>query len=219
MKKREVKILKHLVDNYIETAKPVSSKKLTEFFDLSSATIRIELGRLEERGYVEQPYVSSGRTPTDRGYRFFVENIQEYEPKKELEDTLIEKDGYELAKQLANLTSSTVFLRDNRNDRVLTVGLNKVMRQPEFKKRDVVVEFMHQVEELERRFAEEFSSLDIPRIMIGSDLNELGVSNETEEFSLLFEGDDNRFLAFMGPKRMNYKLNLAILNTINRFLK
>jgi len=76
---RRYQILKALVQEYIATGQPVGSKHLVDRYDLtcSSATVRSELAALEESGHVYQPHVSSGRIPTDFGYREFVDCILE----------------------------------------------------------------------------------------------------------------------------------------------
>lgn len=71
---RQVKILKAIVEEYVETAEPVGSKTLAQFEDLnvSSATIRNEMGYLEELGLIYKTHTSSGRVPTEDGYRTYV---------------------------------------------------------------------------------------------------------------------------------------------------
>src|SRR5512136_71230 len=70
-------ILGLVAREYVSTAAPVGSKGLADKFKLgvSSATIRNELARLEEMGYLSHPHTSAGRQPTDKGYRFFVERL------------------------------------------------------------------------------------------------------------------------------------------------
>lgn len=78
---RKIEILKGIVDRFIKKAEPVSSQAIAEYcdFDLSSATIRKEMAELEEMGYLIHPHISAGRIPSDKGYRFFVDNfIKEY---------------------------------------------------------------------------------------------------------------------------------------------
>ena len=74
LSERKAAILRDLVHLYIRTGEPVGSEALAAFSRLgvSSATIRNELGALEEMGYLTQPHTSAGRTPTDHGYRYFV---------------------------------------------------------------------------------------------------------------------------------------------------
>lgn len=74
---RKVKILKAIIRNYLETGEPVGSRTISKYTDLklSSATIRNEMADLEELGYIVQPHTSAGRIPTDKGYRFYVDDM------------------------------------------------------------------------------------------------------------------------------------------------
>jgi heat-inducible transcriptional repressor len=71
---RQKLVLALVIRHYIETAEPVGSKVLVDFYnlDFSSATVRNEMGVLTESGYLRQPHVSAGRVPTESGYRYFV---------------------------------------------------------------------------------------------------------------------------------------------------
>lgn len=79
MDDRRNSLLKKIVETYIKTAKPVGSKALCSKFDCSSATIRNEMAILEDLGYVEKNHISSGRVPSEKGYRYYVENLMEAE--------------------------------------------------------------------------------------------------------------------------------------------
>lgn len=74
---RKIEILKEVVGRFIAKADPVSSKRIAQDseFDLSSATIRKEMAELEVMGYLTHPHTSAGRMPTDKGYRFYVDNV------------------------------------------------------------------------------------------------------------------------------------------------
>lgn len=74
---RKVKILKAVIQNYLDTGEPVGSRTISKLTDmkLSSATIRNEMADLEELGYIVQPHTSAGRIPTDKGYRFYVDDM------------------------------------------------------------------------------------------------------------------------------------------------
>lgn len=74
---RKVTILKAIIKTYLETGEPVGSRTISKFSDLklSSATIRNEMLDLEEMGYILQPHTSAGRIPSDKGYRFYVDQI------------------------------------------------------------------------------------------------------------------------------------------------
>ncbi|MFP3953177.1 MAG: heat-inducible transcriptional repressor HrcA [Candidatus Acetothermia bacterium] len=123
MKNRKELILKEIVDQYIETGKPVSSKILLDKYDLnfSSATVRNDMHELEEDGYLEKPYTSGGRIPTVEGYRYFVNWLLELSDLSSEEQRAI-VEAYEFEQQdtgrllrntaslLANITGYTGFV-------------------------------------------------------------------------------------------------------------
>ncbi len=74
---RQEGLLKLIVENYIQTAKPVGSKALCDIMNCSSATIRNEMVVLEDNEFIEKTHTSSGRIPSDKGYRYYVDNIME----------------------------------------------------------------------------------------------------------------------------------------------
>lgn len=77
MTQRMVEILKAIVDEFIDTAEPVASKTLVEKYHLpySSATIRNDMAILEAEGYIEKPHTSAGRVPSNKGYKYYCENL------------------------------------------------------------------------------------------------------------------------------------------------
>src|ERR1051325_2025887 len=77
MTSRQEKILQAIVEQYAEVASPVGSSLLAKAFDVSSATIRSEMAELERLGFIHQPHTSAGRVPTDKGYRYYVNNLAE----------------------------------------------------------------------------------------------------------------------------------------------
>ena len=89
---RQKQVLTAIVDHYVVNAEPVSSKVLSQnpVLAASSATIRNTMAELEEMGFVEQPHTSAGRTPTDRGYRTYVNELMQVEPLPPEEARVIE---------------------------------------------------------------------------------------------------------------------------------
>src|SRR6266404_95194 len=75
MTPRQEKILQAIVEQYAEVASPVGSTLLAKLFDVSSATIRAEMAELERMSYIMQPHTSAGRVPTDKGYRYYVNQL------------------------------------------------------------------------------------------------------------------------------------------------
>ena len=75
LSERQQNVLKIIVEDYIKTAHPVSSKGICELLDCSSATVRSEMNYLETIGLLEKTHISSGRVPSEKGYRYYVDNI------------------------------------------------------------------------------------------------------------------------------------------------
>lgn len=72
---RQREILQAIIEDYISNAMPVGSRTISKNFALSSATIRNEMSDLEDLGYLEQPHTSAGRVPSEKAYRFYVDNL------------------------------------------------------------------------------------------------------------------------------------------------
>ncbi|NBW74021.1 MAG: HTH domain-containing protein, partial [Microbacteriaceae bacterium] len=90
---RNMAVLRAIIEDFIATNEPVSSKSLVEKynFGVSSATIRNDMAHLEEEGYIAAPHTSSGRIPTDKGYRVFVDQLIQVEAvANEIKKNLVE---------------------------------------------------------------------------------------------------------------------------------
>ena len=112
---RQIKILKAIIEDYIETAEPVGSETLDKKYNLgvSPATIRNEMVRLTTNKFLRQPHTSAGRIPTEKGYRFFLENYVQAgritdREKKAIQNVLkkgsVESSVKEVAKKLAEFS-------------------------------------------------------------------------------------------------------------------
>lgn len=144
---REKDILKSLIQAHILTAEPVASKILVKSYNLgvSSSTIRNVMSRLEEKGFIRQIHTSSGRVPTDIGYRFYVNHLMKLKRLSKDEEKHIERDYLrkkqevdaviqETAKVLAALTECTsmvsipLLCKDNvRRIKLVCVDEKRVM--------------------------------------------------------------------------------------------
>lgn len=109
---RKITILKAIIKTYLETGEPVGSRTISKYTDLklSSATIRNEMSDLEEMGYILQPHTSAGRIPSDKGYRFYVDQIMQEKDQEvtEVKELMIQRvDRVELIlKKLAQLLAA-----------------------------------------------------------------------------------------------------------------
>ena len=106
LNERKRKILNTIINEYISSAEPIGSRHIAKHADLglSSATIRNEMADLEEMGYLEQPHTSAGRIPSDKGYRFYVNELM---------------DGYEATQQDIDLLASAMTVKINQFDKVI----------------------------------------------------------------------------------------------------
>lgn len=75
LSQRQTELLKLIIEDFIKTAHPIGSKSLEKTMKCSSATIRNEMSLLEDLGYLEKTHTSSGRIPSDKGYRYYVDHI------------------------------------------------------------------------------------------------------------------------------------------------
>lgn len=111
--KRAQLLLKSLIEHYISDGQPVGSRTLSKYsgLDLSPATIRNVMQNLEESGFIASPHTSSGRVPTQRGYRFFVDSLLTIQPLQsveiqQVESNLVSSDPQELMAAAASVLSS-----------------------------------------------------------------------------------------------------------------
>ena len=121
--KRKKKILQAIIEEYIETAEPVSSGNLVKQLECSSATIRNEMAELEKNGFLEKPHTSAGRVPSQKGYRYYVDELVRDDKltKKEME---IIKDRLETkVNALEDLTKiATTTLSEITHYTAITIG-------------------------------------------------------------------------------------------------
>ena len=122
MDKRKIDILDAIINSYIDIPTPVGSRTISKDFNLgiSSATIRNEMADLEDLGYLNKPHTSAGRIPSDKAYRFYVDNLQKAY-NENIEDTELQKLMFKdvnslddvfrnTAKLLADVTNCTSFV-------------------------------------------------------------------------------------------------------------
>ncbi|ODA42602.1 heat-inducible transcriptional repressor HrcA [Desulfosporosinus sp. BG] len=109
MDERKRKILRAIVLDYIATAEPIGSRTIARKFDLgvSPATIRNEMADLEDLGFIEQPYTSAGRIPSDAGYRYFVDCLMDPQVLSEEEKETIERESTKRIHEIQEVISHT----------------------------------------------------------------------------------------------------------------
>lgn len=234
MNTRQSKLLQAIIDQFIASAIPVGSKKLLESgeFHCSSATIRSEMGLLEDEGFLEQPHVSAGRTPTAKGYRMYVQQFmqpssQEKVVRKRFE-TLQEqyfhrKDQervYEAVALLAHMSPNVAFARVPHKERLYYLGLANVFRQPEFQLNPSLASGVAEV--LEEHLHELLDRLQVDeqvRYYIGED----NILPQVQSCSLMVTEytvrDQRGAIGILGPMRMDYAYNTVALDMAAELLR
>lgn len=219
---REENILDFIIRDYVESAVPVSSGRVFEagLFKASPATIRNAMLELDDEGFLEQPHTSAGRVPTDKAYRYFVDNLMEYhEPPRRLkveEDFFSQRFGRMLSEEFGLFTGLADF---GRSSHALGFGLGKVLKEPEFEDHDLSVEFARVVDHLDKVAWQYFesSSEEKPEVFIGKE-NPLKEARPFSTVAFRFsDGKLGKCVVFaMGPKRMDYERISSILNFATR---
>jgi len=225
---RQKSILDTIIREYVESARPVSSQYLGEKYDfgICPASIRIEMQKLTDDGFLIQPHTSAGRVPTDKGYRFFVdkllsannvsrfgldfEGIQDFE--NEFEDLF--RGMQELAKSMALASESLVLGYMAGQDMFFKEGWEEVLRQPEFGHKESMENFLDYLDYLESNI-EKMKPDDDFGLWIGKE-NPHPKGREFSVFSMALKPaqDEEVILSILGPKRMAYDKNIALANEI-----
>jgi heat-inducible transcriptional repressor len=227
---RQKLILETIIKEYINSAEPISSKKLEEKynFGICPATIRNEMQRLTDFGFLSQPHTSAGRVPTDKAYRFFVNNILENKEETKKEKLRIEKilkrnqDIVKriqfLTKELASLSSSLAVSYLFDEDILWKEGWEDLLQEPEFQMSDQISDFV--------KFLKNFED-EADKMKLNSEISVfIGKENPfsgPREFSLIisrfsYSDKESGFVSLLGPKRMAYDKNIALLNQFRKIM-
>lgn len=217
MTERQQKILAAIVEQYAEVASPVGSSLLAKVFDVSSATVRAEMAELERDGYIAQPHTSAGRVPTDKGYRFYVNNMSP--------DTAVEKTSERRAERalsarvssgglpertIRNAVDTLVELTHNLglatiDGQLYMSGLSNLFGQPEFINGSQVQQVARLLDNLEPWLREAAPNEPLS-VYIGAE-NPIGrgagcsliISKFRSSFS------DQSYIGVLGPTRQSYR--------------
>ena len=208
---RQSQILNTIVDEYINTAMPVSSGVVLDrgFFDVSCPTIRNEMAGLTDMGFLAQPHTSAGRVPTEQGYRFFVDVIIDHTKRKPKARKV--PAGPEImnkAREVSGKTNDLVIVIDTQDGEVKYLGMKKVFENPEFRTHKSVVSMLEDLERFEN-YSEAICGRLIKdfEVFIGSE----NPFFENHDYGMISSRYNDSFIMLLGPMRMNYKVNLSLL--------
>lgn len=230
LNERQAYILSAVIREYVETAEPVASAVIANKYnlDVSPATIRNDMAMLEQLGLLRQPHTSSGRVPTEDGYRLYLKLMQ---PRRssahkinapmrraitEVEDA--KEQMRELAKTLVKLSGESAFATFNDGWRYYT-GFSELFQKPDFQ--DVAT--LRSLSTVVDRFDEVMKDLfkeatqDI-NIWIGSE-NPLSEQMATVMVKYRMPNGMTGVVGLMGPTRMDYQKNMGLINEAKHLLE
>lgn len=236
LSERQAQLLFHIINEFIETAEAVGSLSLQNKynFDISPATIRNEMAQLAMLGYLFQKHNSGGRIPTNKGFRFFIDTIEDEKLdqidfktmdliQKELtqikiveDQTLIRQAVSSLAKLTGNIAVSIV------DGNFYHYGLSSLINIPEFQEKDNLKNILKLLEdyyELSKILNEGNHGEDI-NVIIGDESDNPMFENYAVVFSeiRLKEGKKG-YIAVLGPNRMNYPQIIPIIKHVTKTIK
>jgi heat-inducible transcriptional repressor len=224
METRQEKLLTLVIENHIATAEPVGSKFLVAEgnLDWSEATVRNELRALEEEGYLTHPHTSAGRIPTSKGYRYYVDHLDFSEVSLSKQDEASLNEQFvqatediirykQLAKNLAEVSEGAVVLAFSPHV-VYYTGLANLFQKPEFNEFGVVVDISSLFDHFEEVLGDFYNIVDsTPRYFIGEEHNLGGMLSV---LATRCGKNQESLLALLGPQRMEYGKNFALLNKV-----
>lgn len=233
---RQEEVLKAIIEEYAETATPVGSITLAKLFDVSSATIRAEMGRLEHLGLLSQPYTSAGRIPTDAGYRWYVNTLTREEDStllpqigelnnrhtRVLEARVMASNRMEFA--IKGAVDSLVEITGNLGlgtigDRLYLAGISKLFNQPEYENIARVQAVATLLDNLEPWLREAAPGKPL-NIFIGQE-NPIGKSSDASLIISKFRSplSDRSYIGVLGPTRQNYSQVMSLVYNAGNMLE
>ncbi len=219
MTERQKQILCSIVEQYAEVASPVGSQLLARVFKVSSATVRAEMAELEHLGFIAQPHTSAGRVPTDKGYRFYVNSLNEAhealltpaaERRGERALTARVQDGGLPERTIRNAVDTLVELTHNLGlatigNQLYMSGLSNLFGQPEFMQAGQVHQVAQLLDNLEPWLHEAAPNQPLS-VYIGQE-NPIGRSAGCSLIISRFRSpySDKSYIGVLGPTRQSYR--------------
>lgn len=216
MTERQARILAAIIEQYAEIAAPVGSVILAKLFNVSSATIRAEMSRLEELGFIAQPHTSAGRIPTDKGYRFYVNNVVLMQEQvaglnrsaRAIEARVSGHSG-QADKAIRSAVDSLVELTHNLGlatigDQLYMSGISNLFSQPEFARGAHVQAVASLLDNLQPWLREAAPNEPL-NVFIGRE-NPIGKASGCSLIISRFRSpySDNSYIGVLGPTRQSY---------------
>lgn len=231
MTERQIAILTAIIEQYAEVAAPVGSVMLAKLFNVSSATIRSEMAKLEELNLITQPHTSSGRVPTDKGYRFYVnlltnntEETPEFDRSTKVIEARVSTHGNRSDRVIRSAVDSLVDLTQNLGlatigDELYLSGMGNLFSQPEFLQGTSAQSVARLLDNLEPWLREAAPNEPL-NVFIGSE-NPIGKSSGATLIISRFRSpySDCSYIGVLGPTRQSYARVMRLVRQTGAMLE
>lgn len=231
MTERQIAILTTIIEQYAEIAAPVGSVTLAKLFNVSSATIRSEMAKLEELGFITQPHTSAGRVPTDKGYRFYVNLLtQQTEEPVTLDrsaraiEARVSTHHNHADRAIRSAVDSLVDLTQNLGlatigDELYLNGMGNLFSQPEFMIGGHAQNVARLLDNLEPWLREAAPNQPL-NVFIGAE-NPIGKSSGATLIISKFRSpfSDNSYIGVLGPTRQSYERVMRLVRQTGAMLE
>ncbi len=226
MSPRQEQILHAIVQTYAKTAEPVGSMSLCEQFETSSATIRAEMAALEQGGYIMQPHISAGRVPTDKGYRAYVNSLEETAHDSRHEQAMARQilGAGEVERTIKNAVESLAHVTSNLglgtiSGNLYLSGMASLFQHPEFNGGERAYEVARLLDSLEEWLAEAAPNAPIS-VYIGRE-NPIGRASGATLIISRFESpfSSRSYVGVLGPTRQNYGPVIGLVQYTGKLLE
>ncbi len=236
---RQRQILCQIIEEYAETASPVGSVTMAKLFGVSPATVRAEMARLEALGLIAQPHTSAGRVPTDAGYRFYVNNLEnidtsEVKSSAPISDVSLERGMHALTRRVSSQSQADAAIRGavdtlveltgnlglaTIGGQLYLAGISRLFTQPEFMDTRRVQAVAKLLDNLEPWLREAAPGEPL-NIFIGHE-NPIGKNSEVSLIISKFRSpfSDRSYIGVLGPTRQNYSRVMALVRRTGNMLE
>lgn len=230
MTERQTQILAAIIEQYAEVAAPVGSVTLAKLFGVSSATIRSEMAKLEEMGFITQPHTSAGRIPTDKGYRFYVNLLTESEATPQLDrstraiEARVSTHTDRADRAIRSAVDSLVDLTQNLGlatigDELYLAGMGNLFSHPEFLGGTNARSVARLLDNLEPWLREAAPNEPL-NVFIGTE-NPVGKTSGATLIISKFRSpySDNSYIGVLGPTRQSYARVMRLVRQTGAMLE
>jgi len=227
--KRKEKVLQIIIEDYVSTGHPVGSAAICEKHNLqySPATIRWDMMELEDDNFIAQTHTSSGRIPTDKGYRYYINNIMQTKTLTDREEEYINQTFEQTNQNIEQILHQTskilsavaeyaaIVTSKASQDKLYMGGISNMLRQQEFTDAKSFMPILEAIDD-EEPIIETLSDAQEEKAVV-----KIGSENKRKEIkscSVVMRKYNSGAIGIIGPTRMNYRKTTCLVDYVSNLL-